>query len=175
MQPYSGRVGLVVTRRVPGSAAVQFYEWSAPLVHPLYTIGNRKQPQRILNRPRHAGNAACRLDYIQPLLLLSAQPAGWSLHLDAGEHRHLLADHLRCDGDALPADQISAALAQAKLHWAAILITQSAGVVAEEPGITIAAGDADLLLDLLFRHLLAGARVPMVWQPPAALPHYLRL
>lgn len=29
MQPYSGRVGLVVTRRVPGSAAVEFCEWAA--------------------------------------------------------------------------------------------------------------------------------------------------
>jgi hypothetical protein len=40
MQPYSGRVGLVVTRRVPGSAAVEFCEWTAPLVQPLYTLRN---------------------------------------------------------------------------------------------------------------------------------------
>jgi len=44
VQPYLGRVGLVVSRRVPGSAAVEFCEWSAPLVQPLYTIGNREQP-----------------------------------------------------------------------------------------------------------------------------------
>jgi len=32
MQAYSGRVELVVTRRVIGSARVEFYEWSLPLV-----------------------------------------------------------------------------------------------------------------------------------------------
>jgi len=32
IQAYLGRVGLVVTRRVPGSAAVDFCEWAAPLV-----------------------------------------------------------------------------------------------------------------------------------------------
>jgi hypothetical protein len=64
MQPHSGRVGLVVTRRVPGSAAVEFCEWSAPLVQPLYTIGNREQPLCIADRPRHASNAASRLDCI---------------------------------------------------------------------------------------------------------------
>jgi len=44
MQPYLGRVGLVVTRRVPGSAAVEFCEWTAPLVQPLYTLRNPCQP-----------------------------------------------------------------------------------------------------------------------------------
>jgi hypothetical protein len=76
VQPYLGRVGLVVTRRVPGSAEVRFSEGSSPLVQPLYTIGNREQPLRITDRPRHAGNTASRMDRIQPLLLLRAQPAG---------------------------------------------------------------------------------------------------
>ena len=56
-----------------------------------------------------------------------------------------------------------------------MLVAQGAGVIAEEPGIAGAARYADVLLDLLFRHLLAGARVPMVWQLPAALLHYLGL
>ena len=64
VQPYLGRVGLVVTRRVPGSAEVRFSEGSSPLVQPLYTIGNRKQPLRIADRARHACNAASRLDCI---------------------------------------------------------------------------------------------------------------
>ena len=64
VQPYSGRVGLVVTRRVPGSAEVRFSEGSSPLVHPLYTMGNREQPLCITDRPRHACNAASRLDCI---------------------------------------------------------------------------------------------------------------
>ena len=64
MQPYSGRVGLVVSRRVPGSAAVEFCEWPAPLVQPLYTIGNREQPLCIADRTRHACNATSRLDCI---------------------------------------------------------------------------------------------------------------
>ena len=56
-----------------------------------------------------------------------------------------------------------------------MLVAQRAGVIAEEPGIAGAARYADVLLDLLFRHLLAGARVPMVWQLPEALPRCLRL
>ena len=42
MQPYLGRVGLVVTRRVPGSAAVEFCEWTAPLVITYYTAGGAR-------------------------------------------------------------------------------------------------------------------------------------
>jgi hypothetical protein len=67
MQPYSGRVGLVVTRRVPGSAAVEFCEWTAPLVQPLYTLRNPCQPSSAsasLNRSRHACNATSSLDCI---------------------------------------------------------------------------------------------------------------
>ena len=64
MQPYLGRVGLVVTRRVPGSAEVRFCEGSSPLVQPLYTIGNREQPLRIADRARYARNATSRLDCI---------------------------------------------------------------------------------------------------------------
>ena len=52
-----------------------------------------------------------------------------------------------------------------------MLVTQRAGVIAEEPGSAGAAGYADVLLDGLLRHLLAGALVLMVWQPPAALLH----
>ena len=85
------------------------------------------------------------------MLLLWPDPAGWRLHLNTGEHRNGAAHHLRCDRHALPADQVSAALAQAELHWAAILVTQRAGVIAEEPGAAIAAGDADFLLDALLR------------------------
>ena len=64
MQPYLGRVGLVVTRRVPGSAEVRFSEGSSPLVIPLYTMGCRGQPLGILHAPRHACNATSRLDRI---------------------------------------------------------------------------------------------------------------
>lgn len=114
---------------------------------------NRGQPLSILHAARHACNATSRLDSIQPLLLLRSQPAGWRLHLDGQEHCHLLPDHLRCDRDRAPADQIGAALAQPKLHRSAVLITQSAGVIAEEPGLAAAAGDADLLLDGLLGQL----------------------
>ena len=119
----------------------------------LYTIGNRKQPLRILNRSRHACNATSSLDGIEPLLLLRAEPASCGLHLDAGEHSHGAANHLGRHGDALPADQVSAALAQAKLHWSAVLVTQRAGVIAEESGVAGAAGEPYLLLDGLLAHL----------------------
>lgn len=64
VQPYSGRVGLVVSRRVPGSAAVEFCEWTAPLVNPLYIMCNHGQPLGILDAARHACNATSRLDGI---------------------------------------------------------------------------------------------------------------
>jgi hypothetical protein len=65
VRAYSGPValgfnGLVCAVR----PAVEFCEWAAPLVQPLYTIGNREQPLCIADRPRHAGNAASRLDRI---------------------------------------------------------------------------------------------------------------
>ena len=97
-------------------------------------------PQCILDAPCHACNAACCLDCFQPLLLLRADPAGRRFDLDAGEHRHLLAHHVWGDRDAPVADEVGAALAQAKLHRSAVLVAERAGVVAEEPGIAGAAG-----------------------------------
>jgi hypothetical protein len=41
-------------------------------------------------------------------------PAGRGLDLDAGEHRHLLAHHVRGDRDSPIADQVGAAFAQAQ-------------------------------------------------------------
>ena len=64
VQPYLGHVGLVVTRRVPGSAEVRFSEGSSPLVQPLYTMCRRGQPLSILHAARHACNATSRLDCI---------------------------------------------------------------------------------------------------------------
>ena len=84
------------------------------------------------------------------MLLLWPQPAGGALHLNAGEHRHGGADHIRRDSDALPADQISAALAQAKLHRPTITVHQRASVIAEQAAVTLATGEADFLLDGLF-------------------------
>ena len=115
------------------------------------------------------------MDCFQPLLLLRADPAGRSLDLNAGKHRYLLAHHVWGDRDSAVADQVGAAFAQAKLHRAAVLVAQRAGVIAKEPGSASAAGYADVLLDGLLRHLLDGARVPMVWQLPEALPRCLRL
>jgi hypothetical protein len=62
-------------------------------------------------------------------------PAGRGLDLDAGEHRYLLAHHVRGDRDSPVADQVGAAFAEAKLHRAAVLVAERAGVIAEEPGI----------------------------------------
>ncbi len=124
-----------------------------------YTLLRPCQPYCILNAARHACDAAGCLHCIQPLLLLRPEPAGSGLHLDAGEHRHSLAHHVRRDRPRRPADQVSAALGEAKLHRAAIGVTQGAGVIPEQPGIAGAAGNADVLLDLLFR-----------WQGLAAQP-----
>ena len=106
---------------------------------------------RILDTPCYACDAASRLDRIQPCLLLRADAAGRGFDLDAGEYSYLLAHHVRGDRDAPVADQVGAALAQAKLHWAAVLVAERAGVIAEEPSSAGAAGYADVLLDLLFR------------------------
>jgi hypothetical protein len=83
-------------------------------------------------------------------------PAGRGLDLDAGEHRHLLAHHLRGDRDAAIADQVGAAFAESKLHRSAVLVAQRAGVIAEEPGSAGAAGQPYFLLNLLFAHPAAG-------------------
>ena len=108
-------------------------------------------PQCILDTPCYTSDAAGCLDRFQPLLLLWPDASGRGFHLNTGEYRYLLAHHLRGDGDSPIADQVGAAFAKAKLHWAAIGIAQRAGVIAPEPGIAGAAGYADVLLDLLFR------------------------
>jgi hypothetical protein len=69
--------------------------WSTLCVHNL---------QRILDTPCHACNAACGLNFFHPCPLLWADAAGRRLDLDAGEHRHLLAHHLRGDRDGAIAD-----------------------------------------------------------------------
>ena len=108
-------------------------------------------PQCILDTPCYACNPACCLDCFQPCLLLRPDASGRGLHLNAGEHRYLLAHHVRRDRDSPIADKVGAAFAEAKLHRAAVLVTQRAGVIAEEPGIAGAARYADVLLNLLFR------------------------
>ena len=101
------------------------------------------------------------MDCIKPLLLLWPQPAGCSLDLDGHEHRNSGANHLGGDRDPLPPNQVSAALAQAKLNRAAILVPKRAGVIAEQPRVARAASDANLLLDLLLRcQGLAAVSVP---------------
>ena len=91
-----------------------------------------------------------------------AQPAGCGLDLNAGEHRNGAADHIGRYGDALPADQVSAAFAEAEGNRAAILVLERAGVIAEQARVAIAAGDADLLLDGLLRR----------WRQGVFLSHY---
>jgi hypothetical protein len=109
----------------------------------------------ILDTPCHACDATSRLDCIKPLLLLRAQPAGCGLDLDAGKHGNGAADHLGCHRHALPADQVGAALAEPKGNWSAVLVFERAGVIAEQPRVTVAAGDPYFLLDPLLAHLNA--------------------
>jgi hypothetical protein len=85
--------------------------------------------------PCYTSDAACGLDCFQPLLLLWADASGRGLDLNAGEDSYLLAHHLRGDRDSPVADQVGAAFAQAKLHWAAVLVAERAGVIAPKPGI----------------------------------------
>ena len=107
------------------------------ILHPMppsSTLCSHNQ-QCVLDTPCHTCDAACRLDRFQPLLLLWADAAGRGLDLDAGEHSYLLAHHVRRDRDSPVADQVGAALAEAKLHRSAVLVAQRAGVIAEEPSI----------------------------------------
>jgi len=85
------------------------------------------------------------------------------------------SNHFWGDRHPLPADQVGAALGETKLHWPAMLIAQRAGVIAEQARVAGAAGQADVLLDLLLRHLLTAVHVAMVWQPPAELQRCLML
>lgn len=60
----------------------------------------------------------------------------FGLDLDAGEHCQLLADHVGCDGDGAPANEISRATCEAKLHGpAGAWIRQLAHLIAEETQI----------------------------------------
>jgi hypothetical protein len=60
-------------------------------------------------------------------------------------------------GQALEANQIGGSRAEAISDQAAVFITQCADVVTPQPHRATAAGDADVLLDLLFGHA-AGSR-----------------
>jgi hypothetical protein len=73
-----GVLRLVVTRRVPGSAAVEFCEWTTPLVQPLYTLRNPCHTQQCLR--------------ILTLLATPAMPpAAWTA-----------SSHCCCSGRSLP-------------------------------------------------------------------------
>jgi hypothetical protein len=143
----------------------------ATTIHPAQPLSTQ-QCLSVTDRPRHACNATSRLDCIEPLLLLWSEPAGCGLHLNAGEHRHGAADHLGCDGDPLPADQVGAALAEPEGNWSAVLVPKRAGVIAEQARVTVAAGDPYFLLDPLLAHLDAvSLGQPSLINPlcPAAL------
>jgi len=104
---------------------------------------------RILHAACHAGDAACCLHCMNPLLLFWPDATCSTFYLDAGEYRHLLPDHLRRDRACGPADQIAAAFGQSEAHGSAVLIPQRAGVIAMQPHRAAAAAQADLLLYLL--------------------------
>jgi len=103
----------------------------------------------ILHAARHSSDSTSGLHRLQPLLLLGPDATRGALDLDAGEDRHLLAHHLGCDRARGPADQVGAALGQAERHRPAVLVPKRAGVVAEQAHRSVAAGQADVLLDLL--------------------------
>lgn len=104
-------------------------------------------PQCILDTPCYACDAAGCLDRIEPCLLLWPDASGRGLDLNRQEDGYLLAHHVWGDRDSPVADQVGAAFAEAKLHRAAVLVFERAGVIAEKPGIAGAAGYADVLLD----------------------------
>ncbi len=83
-------------------------------------------------------------------MLWSYAPAA-IFYLDAGKYSYFLSDHLLSNGDRAPTNQVGAALAQSKLHRAAILIEQRASVIAEQSAVTFATRKPDVLLDGLFR------------------------
>lgn len=72
----------------------------------------------------------------------------FGLDLDAGEHCQLLADHVGCDGDGAPANEISRATCEAKLHHAASArIRQLSDLIAEEAELWVRAKrETDALL-----------------------------
>jgi len=74
VQPYLGRVGLVVTRRVPGSAWVEFCEWTHPPRGP------------ILHRPRCTRNGTRCI----PLHCVAASyDMGWQVRSPGGKYGSL--------------------------------------------------------------------------------------
>ena len=109
----------------------------------------QQDPLRILYGSCNARDTTSRLHCFQPLLLLWPYPASRCLDLNAGKNSHLLANHVWRDGQLFPADQVSTAFAEAKLHRASIGILQASSVVAKQTAVTFAASESDVLLDLL--------------------------
>lgn len=88
---------------------------------------------RILDRSCNSCDAASTSDHVEPVLLLWCGATLGGLDFDAGEHRNLLTNHFRRDGDGAQADQISRTTSQAELNGAASAwIWEGAGVVAEQ-------------------------------------------
>jgi hypothetical protein len=109
----------------------------------------QQDPLRILYGSCDSSNTTSRLDCIHPGFLLGSNPASWALDLDAGKNSHLLANHVWRNGQLFPADQVSTAFAEAKLHRATVGILQRSRVVAKQATVTFAASESDVLLDLL--------------------------
>ena len=76
--------------------------------------------------------------------------ACWCLDFDAGEDGETLADHLGCDCDGAPADEVSGATGKAELNGAAgAWIWELADLITEQAQIGASANcKADALLDV---------------------------
>jgi len=69
-------------------------------------------------------------------VLLWPDAAMLGLNFNAGEHCQLLADHIGCDGDGAPTDEISGATCKAELNGpAGTWIRQLAHLIAKQSQI----------------------------------------
>jgi len=90
----------------------------SPPVPLLYTHGrllstllscNPQQIHRFAHTSCHTSNSTGSLHCVKPLLLLWFYTPAGTFYLDARKYCYLLTHHLRCNGDATPANQIGAA------------------------------------------------------------------
>ena len=90
------------------------------------------------------------MDSAKPGVLSWRETARRRLDFNAGEDGHALANHVGCDGDGAPADQVSGATGEAKLNGpAGAWIWELADLITEKAQIGACAKcEADALLDI---------------------------
>jgi len=104
----------------------------------------------ISHAARHTRNATSATDGTKPVLLGWCNAAGGGLDLDRGENCYALANHLGCNYDSAPADQVSGSTGKTKSDKPTSAgVWQAAYLVAKQARVRAGAnGQPDALLQV---------------------------